>query len=684
MIVTIRGQGGWHWRRAAGLALIILTLPAGPAPAQETAAPGFAGAPVFEMPRLTEALSGALLRLRAGDVAGAGATLEALVERYPEAWSLQTARAVAAALAGEPDRAAAALLEAYRLGAPGLGTALGRPPLAALADDPRLAGLRDRPKPDPAPLPDPALVKAGQAPVGPGNTGWDPTAARLVARFSFPPILKTHAFLDRPPPGPLADLQQLVARGFAAGNVGDLYDNRDGGHSRLPIGRREQLAHVVYSAEARAAGIHYGLNTQILFEAPTFGNSSTAISGSVWRSQPRLALTSPGGAARLWQLYSSNHLYVFPEHADHDPPAEGGRGDLLPANTPYVLISQGSSSSDRPHLQAIRAILAAFARDTKARLIEERLIAPMLQQVFRRGQKAIAGDPAAYMSGRAHPSAFRGEDIDLATMIRLAQALRPETIPPMVRLALRRESKPGPVFADRLGERLFDTPGAIARVWRGAAAIRVYEIEAQAKDPNGRKLGFHWRILRGDPGRIRIEPLDETGARVRVTLGWHEPSPVPGRPEIPSARVDIAVFADNGAELSAPAFFSMLYPAHQDRRFDAGRLSAIDHRADRKTYVDPLIWPRRDWQDRFLRNAEGRTIGWTRQGPVGPARFFTAHGLEVLETGPDGRPARARRVTYPVSRDRSGGLQVTETPAEARFRYRYAGPDDRIGKPVPE
>ena len=439
---------------------------------------------------------------------------------------------------------------------------------------------------------------------------------------------------------------------------------------------------MVYWPRARAAGLHYGLNTRILFDAPTFGNSSTALGSRVlWRSQPRHALTSPGGARRLWQLYAANHLYVFPEHRDHDPK----NGDLFPANTPYVLISQGSSGSDRPHLMAVRAILAAFPKDTKARLTRERLIAAMIQQVFRRSLKGVSGDPEAYMSGIAHPSVFRGEDIDLATAIRLAQALTPETIPPMVRLTMRRESRTGPVFADKLNERLFDTPGAIARVWRGPENVRAYEIEAQATDPNGRPLTFHWRLMRGDPEKVLIEPMDAAGTRARIKLDWQGPAPVPGRPDITSPRVDIAVFADNGAELSAPAFFSMLYPAHQAREFDDnGRLVAIGHVPGQGVYADPAIWPRRDWEDRFLKDARRKVVGWTRRDPDGKERTFTGHGFEVLETGPDGRPALARRVNYPVSRDDQGRLIVTETPTEERLRYSYEGPDDLLGKPVPE
>ena len=669
-----------------GLALAAPGRAAGEEPVPAPA-PGYAGVGVFEMPRLSRTLALALNRARSGDLAGSGVLLDQMMTRHDQAWALRTARALVAVRAGDMDRAVAAFLEADRLGAPGLRTLLARPELAVLATDPRLADITERPVPDLPPAPVPVLAKGNEARIGPANTGWDSEAGTLVARVTFPPIIETHAFLQRPPEGPLAELQRLVARGHAAGNAGDLYDNRDNGHSRLRTGRREQLTRVVYGPEAQAAGVHYGLNTQILFDAPTFGNSSTArTKGPYWRSQPRVALTSPGGPERLWALYGANHIYVYPEHDDHDPDREKrGRGDLFPANTPYMLISQGSSGSDKPILGAIRAILAAFPPDTKARLVEERLITPMVQQVFRRGTVAVAGDREAYMGPLAHPSVFRREDIDLGTMIRLAQDLRPGTIPPMVRLALRREDPPEMVFADRLNARLFETPGAIARLWRGAGGTRTFELEARAEDPNGHAVTFHWRLLRGDADRVRIEPLDAAGTRVRLTLGWHDRAPVPGRPEITSPRVDIAVFADNGHQLSAPAFFSMLYPGHQARRQDAaGRLLSIDHREPGRTYADPLIWPRRDWEDRFLYDDEGRLTGWTRFGKDEAPRSFTAHGLEVLERDLDGRPSLARRVTYPGTRNKRGRLVITESPDTARFRYSYDGPDDRIGRPVPE
>lgn len=136
------------------------------------------------------------------------------------------------------------------------------------------------------------------------------------------------------------------------------------------------------------------------------------------------------------------------------------------------------------------AALAAFPKGVKQRLVAEKLIAPMVQQIFRRGLKGQGGD--GYLGGRAHPSVIRGGDIDLAATIRMAQALRADQIPPMVRLVMHLETPPhASIFADGLTEVLFDTPGAIARVWRGSQAACAYELEAVAKDPNGRKLAFH-------------------------------------------------------------------------------------------------------------------------------------------------------------------------------------------------
>ena len=310
---------------AAGLALLLGT--GVPAQSQtQSPAPGYAGVPIFEMPDLKGQEQALALQARSGDLAGAAQATDALIARYDRAWQLRIVQAALAAAQQDTDVAISALLEADRLGADNLGTLLANAPFSAFAGDPRLATLIDRPT-QPRPQPSPALVANGEALVSQANSGWDTETSRVRPRFTFPPILQTHAFADAPPSGPLADLQRLVARGQAAGNAGDLYDNRDRGHSALRPGKRTQLTHVIYGKAARDAGLDYGLNTGVLFDQPTFGNSSTAIKGPLWRSQPRFAMTTGGGAQQLWQLYANNHVYVFPEHRDHDPT----HGDVFPA-----------------------------------------------------------------------------------------------------------------------------------------------------------------------------------------------------------------------------------------------------------------------------------------------------------------------------------------------------------------
>lgn len=551
---------------------------------------------------------------------------------------------------------------------------------------------------------EPALVTENTALVATRNTTWSPAVQRLLSAFVFPPILSRKPISSRGgepargalPAPELRQLQDWFVRGRAAGLAGTIYDNRDRGHSSLSPTAWPQLAFTEYSEAARDAGLDRGLNSDILLSAVTFGNSSTAVTGGpLWRSQARLALTTPEGPQRLFQLYAHDHLYVFPEHRDHDPAEAGGRGDLFPANTPYYLVSQGSSGSDRPFLVAVGAILAAMKRDVREFLDRHDLVAPTVQMVFRRGLAGVDG-PEDYMGPRAHASAFRAQDIDLARMIRIAQALEIGTLPPMPCIRVQSQTHPIPrvgYFADGFSEILFDTPSAIARVWRGSDPERRYLVSAsETEDPNGRELAFHWRLLRGDPERVRIRRLDEAGTEVEITVGWHNGHiEVPGRPELSSNRVDIAVFADNGATLSAPAFLSVLFPGDQLREYETlsdgtRRVLTIDYAdpGQQKRYVDPALFPRREWRDSYDYDAASRLIGWTREQKGKPAESFTRHGLRVLSRDALGRPEKAEEMAYPIERNEQGLIDVMPAPTGRTYGYVYASEDDRLGAPTLE
>jgi hypothetical protein len=662
---------------AASLALALAVLLAPAAAALETAPrpaprPADLGAEpqaahdLFAMPAIAAGLERAALLAEAGNLAGAAAIVDALAAAHPTVGLLPANRAALHLLAGETEAAVDALAAAAALGTPELPRLLADPLFAAIAGDPRLA----------APVPAPAAAPPVPAPLGAvarvdgRNTVWNPERGWLEARFDPGPPPG-----DRSALGPALGRQQgdaaydrlrdLFRLGRAAGNRGDLYDNRDRGHSALPPENHPQVTAIRYGEAARAADVDYGLNDRILFDRPTFGNSSTALtSGPLWRSLPRAALTRADGAGpwRLWEAYVANQIYVYPSHRDVTPE----RGDLMPANTPYMIVAQGSSGSDRPFLEAVAMILAAFRPETKARLVEEGLLAPTVQFVFRRSQRSVLSRDN-YMSGLAHPSAFSPYEIGLARMVSLANSIAPDAIPPLVRLRVVEEDEPREgldYFGEGLSERFFDTPAAIGRIWRGKDYTRRMLVSAEdSVDPNGRPLEFHWRLLRGDPERVRITPAAD-GRRAAIEIDWQGPRPVAEESPIASARVDIGVFASNGAHDSAPAIISIALPLQETRRYEPGpdgrpRIAAIDHAdpAKARIYVDPMLAARADWRDEYAYDAAGRPAGWRRLR-AGRAESYDAEGRRIDAA------RRAAAVRYPLRRTADGGLAIEEVAAD--------------------
>lgn len=633
-----------------------------------------------------------IIRLfRQGRYKEAEQILHRLVDQFPASALYRYNLAAALARQGKVDEAFGSLSDAVEHGFENADLIERDPDFDTLRDHPqyrallsRLADIAERESKKPAVEIRPAAVVDGRARVDETNTSWEPRTNILFARFGFG---------QEPPGGPVRGandeaaklLNAWSANGTAAGNRGDLYDNRDRGHSRLSANLWPQVAHIEYGPKARSANIDYGVNAGILFNAITFGNSSTALTGRVaWRSQARMILTSTALVARAYLQYAMNHLYVYPEHRDHD----AAHGDLMPANTPYMIISQGSSGSDKPFLNAVAGILAAFRPDTKAFLRANRLIAPTMQMILRKGQAQVVSE-SDYLTAKAHPSVFSSKNLDMVKMLTLAHGLKAESIPPVVRLSVVEEDKSetgvdyfGP---PTIGERLFDTPSAIARVVRSTAYSRRIVVDASGtKDPNGRKLTFHWVVLRGDADRIEINPMGKGGAKVELVIPWHERRPVPFSPELTTDRVDIGVFANNGGAYSAPAFVTFMFPGDQKRTFDAnGRIECIDYadREYRTRYVDPILFARRDWRDCYEYDRAGRLLGWNRISG-GSVQRFTRHGAKVVETDARRRPTLAERVRYELEPSSKGRPIIAQAPTGEFLSYRYEGPADRLGTAV--
>ena len=341
------------------------------------------------------------------------------------------------------------------------------------ADAPPLAPAEATHKLEPAPL------KDGQFTVSADHTAYDPRINLFLSFFRIDPkdTADKPVALNYGQAGEL--LREWYKDGTAAGNVGDLYDNRDRGHSYMNFKNFPQLSRVVYSDDAKKRSLDWGLQRWLLYNGVCIGNSSTAQTfGPIWRGQGRMAQTDPGIPLVLFLQYTNRLLYVYPVHVDNNPGHNGaggkGYGDVVPANTPYLLLSQGSSGSDIVFLDALAATLAAFRPEVKRELAVSGILMPTMQMIFRSSNKMIAR-PEDYLTGKAHPTAFEGSQVDAEKMVTMAHSMTADALPPMVLLKVVEEDRPvvGRDYFD-IGprEHLFDTPCSIARVVKSSAYTR--------------------------------------------------------------------------------------------------------------------------------------------------------------------------------------------------------------------
>lgn len=439
--------------------------------------------------------------------------------------------------------------------------------------------------------------------------------AWAAPKFEMPipsPGLPILDLVDNSPEAVL--LRRLESQGLAAGFGNVIYDNHDRGHSLPDAGTFPQLSKLYFSEELRKLNMDYGLAGRIILPAIVIGNSSTAITkGKRKRSQPRLAMTTPDGPIRAFLTYVTNHLYIYPEHRDHDAV------DWFPANWPYMVITQGSSHSDKPFIRALLMAVAAMTPETQAMLDRNNLIAPTLQMILRRSQKTVY-TRGTYHSGIAHPTVFWKKQLAPERMVSLASALKPDEIPPMVLLSVQEEDFGTAGLAD-LSETLFDTPSAIARIWRSTDYTRRMVVSAaNTTDPNGHDLEFTWALLRGDPKRVRITPGGERGETAEISIDWHPTRQIsPGHKRLTN-RVDIGVFAWNGYHDSAPAIISIGFPGHQIREYGPvadgtqTKLLSIDYdAAERDAKYDPVLFWSAPWKDVMIYDDAGAVVEMQRQ-----------------------------------------------------------------------
>lgn len=578
------------------------------------------------------------------------------------------------------------------------------------ADWPAILEQAQQAPPDPKKVKvDLGIIRDGVGEVTEKNTIFDPATgmlrtflrhadARAAQELSASPITRHGG-----PIGQKFDSWQKA--GEAAGLVAVMYDNHDKDHSNMNYGQFPQLTRIEYSEAAARESLNNGLQHVFRFNGIVVGNSSTShVSGPFWRSNPRMAYTDSRLASRIAVQYLSNHIYVYPEHRDYDPGHNGGKstqqsgapavsspkdgyGDVYPANTPYLLISQGSSGSDRVFLDALTHTIAALRPQVQSQLAANGLLMPVVQMIFRRCYGPVTSD-ADYLSGKAHPVVFQGDQIDTERLIDLAHAITPETLPPIALLKVVAEDEPTPgidYFEFQAREHLFTTPAAIARIGRSVQRDRKITLSAaDSKDLNGHDLTFHWVVTQGDPDRIQINSVNTSQSTVELIISHHPRFPIASNPEMESNRVDIAAFAHNGHHYSAPAFVSFYFPDNEDRSYDnEGRIQSVVYGdpADGGNYIDTAIVTPIKWRDDYRYDSTGNLLGWIRSRGQA-SEEFTRDGALVTEHDSAGRPLKAQTVTYLAKPRPKLPTILEQFPGTEVLVYEYESAEDTLGKIV--
>lgn len=431
------------------------------------------------------------------------------------------------------------------------------------------------------------------AEISSSNVSWDMNLGGYIALFSQRPLSVASSKLNissepvKIPGRAWEQIRKWRTMGTASGNVGDIYDNHDLGHSVLDTEFFPGLIPTRYAKEAKSFG---AATAGSLFTFPgqiVFGNSSTAnISGPYWGSCARLMQNN--NLVTLVNQYYSNALYVYPQHHDYLP---SKFGDVFPSRTPYLFISPGSSWTDKPILALIATALAAMRPETKDALAFQCMIPQALQYLLRASQTNVVARED-YLTPKAHPVVFNGEAVDTLRLAELSNALTSNLLLPVAPLRILSDDSidkqvPNRDFYGTAGEVLFISPCAIAHVWRGAGRTRKMILEAGP--PGNGTFRYHWFVGQGDKDKIRIREIDSRGSRVEISVDYHK-APFDTPFGIKSSRVDIICVADDGVNYSAPSFVTWFFPPSVSHSFDVnGNTLSVEYAKGDDIYVDPII-----------------------------------------------------------------------------------------------
>ncbi len=439
-----------------------------------------------------------------------------------------------------------------------------------------------------------------------------------------------------------AALNAVWDAGTAAGNGDDWYRNRDDDHATI---RRVDFPQL-NDYDSTTSG--YGYETQTL-DAPRniLGNASLGYNG-MWGMTRFRGMTSSSANAHYAQ-YRANQHYFHPAVRDVAASDEVSR-DLSFAMFPYVTQSVGASGSEIDEINKFFHAMAAFKPAVKDLLEDNGLLIPAVQMIWRRTRVA---DDATYLSGIAHPSAFDNVDNGLE-MVQMAQGMDVGNIPPLAMMEIEEETFGGAQIRRYReyyrSEQRFTTPCAISRIFYDIDLTKRMVVDLRSSlDVNDLDLTYHVKVLRGDPDKIRITPLNAEGSRVEIEIDHHGDFTVPGTVH-PSSLVVIGVFVHNGHYYSPPSFITVQNLFNETRSYGAnGLLQEIQYISEdinAEVSSSYAVSHSKSWdRDIFTHDFNGELAGWTRE-VSGTQTFYSRDGMLILDSLPDGRPAKVAETRY--------------------------------------
>jgi hypothetical protein len=422
-------------------------------------------------------------------------------------------------------------------------------------------------------------------------------------------------------------LKSIASQGLAAGNVGDYYQNNDGGHSMVDINPHPQ---VTLLTDYQTAGKN------------VVGNASLGVNG-MW-SMSRYYDGNQSAAMSLYDQYRGTSLNFqwYPSVRDY----ENDPNDLDESHFMFAYkgMTLGHSSSDQQKVHSSFYILAALRPDVKAKLKTAGLLAPTLQYIYRRGR--VSNDNE-YLSQEAHPGAFS----DVPSQLPLAQfanSITVDTIPPMIQMSVLAETfskNPSQMFFHpSYTEQIFTTPASIARVFRSFEAEKKMVVSLdQSYDINGRTLSYDVRVLRGDTSLVTIRKLNASGSQVELTF---KPQPVRliGIDNRTSDLFILGAFVTNGIHYSAPGFITVANMSRVRTVTPGATSTMVNYTSTTDSvYLNSYNWLN---EEQFF-DATGKLKSFTRYA-YAPTVEFTGEGLLITSKDASGNPLTVGEVVHTI------------------------------------